>query len=190
MPEVAQSLPTRSADGKTYTFTIRSGFRFSPPSNAPVTAQTFKDTIERTLNPRMRSPIASEFGDIVGARAYMARQAAHIAGVIAHGHTLTIRLSAPAPSLSERLAQSFFCAVPSNTPIDAGGVQVIPSAGPYRVTSYTPGQEIVLTRNPNYHGSRPHRLAELDFRVGIPGPRAIAQVQTGTADLAVDGEVD
>jgi YVTN family beta-propeller protein len=190
VPEVAQSLPTRSADGKTYMFAIRSGFRFSPPSNAPVTAQTFKDTIERTLNPRMRSPIASEFGDIVGARAYMAHQAPHIAGVIAHGHTLTIRLSAPAPNLSERLAQSFFCAVPSNTPIDPAGVQVIPSAGPYRVTSYTPGREIVLTRNPNYHGSRPHRLAELDFRVGIPGPRAIAQVQTGTADLAVDGEVD
>ena len=30
IPEVAESLPTRSADGKTYTFTIRKGFRFSP----------------------------------------------------------------------------------------------------------------------------------------------------------------
>ncbi len=61
MPEVAQSLPTRSADGKSYTFTIRQGFRFSPahPSNEPVTAQTFKDTIERTLNPRMKSPYAT-----------------------------------------------------------------------------------------------------------------------------------
>ena len=57
-PEVARSLPTRSADGRTYTFTIRRGFRFSPPSNEPVTAQTFKATIERTLNPRMRSPVA------------------------------------------------------------------------------------------------------------------------------------
>ena len=53
--EVAQSLPTRSADGRTYTFKIRPGFRFSPPSNQPVTAQTFKDSIERTLNPRMDS---------------------------------------------------------------------------------------------------------------------------------------
>jgi ABC-type oligopeptide transport system substrate-binding subunit len=40
-PEVAAALPVRSVDGKTYTFTIRRGFRFSPPSNAPVTAQTF-----------------------------------------------------------------------------------------------------------------------------------------------------
>ena len=41
--EVAQSLPTRSGDGRTYTFKIRPGFRFSPPSDEPVTAQTFKD---------------------------------------------------------------------------------------------------------------------------------------------------
>ena len=75
IPEVAQSLPARSADGRTYTFTIRPGFRFSPPSNEPVTAQTFKDTIERTLNPRMKSPYAHEFADIVGAGAYMAGKA-------------------------------------------------------------------------------------------------------------------
>ena len=52
-PEVAQSLPKVSADGKTYTFTVRSGFKFSPPSNQPVTAETFKFAINRALNPRM-----------------------------------------------------------------------------------------------------------------------------------------
>ena len=66
-PEVAQSLPARSPDGRTYTFKIRPGFRFSPPSNQPVTAQTFKDTIERTLNPRMQSLCAAYLADIVGA---------------------------------------------------------------------------------------------------------------------------
>ena len=190
VPEVAQSLPTRSPDGKSYTFTIRKGFRFSPPSNEPVTAQTFKDTIERTLNPAMKSPAASESTDIVGARAFMAGRAAHIVGVIARGNTLTIRLTAAAPDLMARLAEPFFCAVPSDTPVDPQGVRVIPSAGPYRVASYTPGQSIVLTRNPNYHGSRPHRLARIELRVEILGQRAIAQVEAGTADYAVDGEID
>ncbi len=54
VPEVAQALPRRSADGKMYTFTVRPGFRFSPPSHAPVTAQTFKASIERALDARMR----------------------------------------------------------------------------------------------------------------------------------------
>ena len=190
VPEVAQSLPARSADGKSYTFTIRSGFRFSPPSTERVTAQTFKTTIERTLNPAMKSPIAHEFADIVGASAYMAGKTAHIAGVTAKGTTLTIRLTEPAPNLPARLAQPFFCAVPSNTPPDPQGDGVIPSAGPYRVASNTPGQGVVLTRNPNYHGSRPHRLARIELAVRIPGPRAVAQVQAGTADYAMDGEVD
>jgi ABC-type transport system substrate-binding protein len=48
---------------------------------------------------------------------------------------------------------------------------------------------VVLTRNPNYHGSRPHRLARIEVAVGIPSQRAIAQVEAGTADYAVDGEV-
>ncbi len=190
VPEVAQSLPARSADGKSYTFTIRTGFRFSPPSTERVTAQTFKATIERTLSPAMKSPIAYEFADIVGAGAYMAGKTAHIAGVTARANTLTIRLTKPAPNLPARPAQPFFCAVPSNTPLDPHGDGVIPSAGPYRVASNTPGQGVVLTRNPNYHGSRPHRLARIELAVRIPGPRAVAQVQAGIADYAMDGEVD
>jgi YVTN family beta-propeller protein len=43
--EVATALPTPSAGGRTYTFKIRPGFRFSPPSDQPVTAETFRDTI-------------------------------------------------------------------------------------------------------------------------------------------------
>jgi peptide/nickel transport system substrate-binding protein len=119
----------------------------------------------------------------------MAGKAAHIAGVIARGNTLTIRLTVPAPDLPARTTEPAFCAVPSDTPIDPKGVRVIPSAGPYRVESYTPGQGVVLTRNPNYHGSRPHRLARIEVAVGVPPQRAVAQVEAGTADDAGDGEV-
>ena len=178
--EVAQSLPTRSGDGRTYTFKIRPGFRFSPPSNQPVTAQTFKDSIERTLNPRMDSYSAQFLADVVGARAYMAGKTGHIAGVLANGDTLTIRLLAPAPDFLSRIAEPAFCAVPSNTPIN--GARLIPSAGPYYVTSYTPGQGVLLARNPNYHGSRPHHFARIQLAVGIPAPRAFAEIKAGTAD--------
>ncbi len=186
-PEVAQSLPARSPDGRTYTFKIRPGFRFSPPSNQPVTAQTFKDSIERTLNPGMHSPLAHFLADVVGARAYMAGKASHIAGVVANGDTLTIRLLAPAPDFLSRLALPAFCAVPSNTPINRNGVRVIPSAGPYYVTSYTPGQGVVLMRNPNYHGSRPHHFARIELAVGISTQRAVAEIEAGTADYTAIG---
>jgi peptide/nickel transport system substrate-binding protein len=79
--------------------------------------------------------------------------------------------------------------VPPDTPLNPNGLRVIPSAGPYRVASYTPGQGVVLTRNPNYHGNRPHRLARIEVAVGIPGPRAVADVLAGTADYANNGEI-
>jgi YVTN family beta-propeller protein len=188
IPEVAQSLPRRSPDGRTYTFKIRPGFRFSPPSNQPVTAQTFKDTIERTLNPGTQSFYADYLADIVGAGAYMSGKARHIAGVMANGDTLTIRLLAPAPDFLAQIAQpSASCAVPSDTPVNPNGVNVIPSAGPYYVKSYTPGQGAVLLRNPNYGGRRPHHFARIVLAVGISPKRAVSEVEAGLADYTPIG---
>ena len=190
VPEVAQSLPVRSADGKSYTFTIRSGFHFSPPSTESVTAQTFKYSIERTLNPRMRSPFARDYADIVGAPAYMAGKSGHISGLIARGNRLTVRLTAPTGDLPALMAEPAVCAVPTDTPIEPRGERVIPSARPYRVASYTPKQGVVLTRNANYRGNRPHRLARIELAVGIPARRAIDEVEAGTAAYAIGAEFD
>lgn len=186
-PELAQSLPQRSPDGRTYRFRIRPGFRFSPPSGRPVTALAIKDTIERTLNPAMRSPWATYLAGVVGARAYMAGRARHISGVVANGSVLTIRLVAPVPDLPSRIASPGFCVVPPDTPVDPNGVRVIPSAGPYHVTSYVPGQGVVLVRNPDYHGRRPHRFARIQFAVGVADGRAVSEIERGAADYAVLG---
>ena len=198
VPEVAQSLPARSRDGRTYTFTIRPGFRFSPPSNRPVTAATFKYAIERSLSPRMHGPAlgplggpagstSAVLGDVVGAAAYMAGRAAHVSGVVARGDTLTIALVRPDATLPARVALPFFCAVPTDTPIDPRGVQTVPAAGPYYVATYVPGQRIVLRRNPGYGGDRQTNLEEIDVAIGVPQAEAVAQIEAGRADYALDG---
>ena len=116
IPEVAQSLPARSPDGRPTRSRSAPAFASRHPPIEPVTAQTFKDTIERTLNPGMHS-VSLDLPDIVGAGAYMSGKASHIAGVIANGDTLTIRLPPP-PDFLARLAQpAGSCAVPSNTPV-------------------------------------------------------------------------
>ena len=186
-PEVAEALPTVSADGKTYTFTVRTGFRFSPPSNEPVTAQTFKDTIERTLDPRAHSPAQQYAGDIVGERAYAAGKARHISGVVVHRNTLAIRLTGRAPDLPIRMSLPFFCAVPSGTPVDPRGLRLIPSAGPYYLAAYSPNQAAVLRRNPNYTGGRPRRVAEIDVTVGVSKADSVREIEVGKADYAIDG---
>jgi peptide/nickel transport system substrate-binding protein len=135
----------------------------------------------------MQSALAHYLSDVVGANAYMAGRAAHITGVVASGDTLTIRLLRPVPDLSSRIALPAFCAVPSNTPIDPEGIRTVPSAGPYYVASYTPGQSVVLLRNPNYHGSRPHRVDRIELDLGISYRRAVANVESMTADFTTLG---
>jgi peptide/nickel transport system substrate-binding protein len=187
VPEVAESMPSVSRDGRSYTFGIRPGFRFSPPSNQPVTAQTFKDTIERTLDPRIDSEGASLLFDVVGAKAFNAGHARHIAGIVVDGDTLTIRLTRAVGDLPSRLAEPYFCAVPSGTPVDPDGVRDIPMAGPYYVASYVPGQQVVLERNPNYGGDRPEGPGHIDYAVGVSREHALAHVRSGQADYAGDG---
>ena len=145
VPEVAQAMPSVSADGRTYTFIVRPGFRFSPPSGAPVTAATFKHTIERALGPKLRGYAASFMGDIVGMPAFHAGRAAHLAGVTASGDRLQIRLIAPAPDLPARIATPAFCASPDDTPLTAQQ-QPIPSAGPYYVVSSSRDQVVLGTQ--------------------------------------------
>jgi ABC-type transport system substrate-binding protein len=69
VPEVAQ-LPLVSADGRTYTFRIRNGFRFS--NGKPVTARNFAWAINRALNPRQQSPGGTFMTDVAGAQAVLA----------------------------------------------------------------------------------------------------------------------
>jgi ABC-type transport system substrate-binding protein/class 3 adenylate cyclase/streptogramin lyase len=187
VPEVAEAVPTPTTGGTTYTFKIRPGFRFSPPSNEAVTAMTFKSTIERVTNPRLKSPLANLFSGIAGYRAYATGKAREISGIVARGSRLTIRLSQPDGAFLANIAGGSACAVPRDTPADAGGINDIPFAGPYYIASYTPRQQLVLRRNPNYHGDRPHRLDQIVYEIGVDHSRALEEIKTAKADYAADG---
>ena len=110
-----------------------------------------------------------------------------MAAVAARGRMLTIRLSHPNGAFLANLAGGLACAVPRGTPAVAGGLDMIPSAGPYYVASYTPRQQLVLKRNPNYHGDRPHRPDQIVVSIGVSSSRALAEVEAGKADYALDG---
>ena len=75
-PEGATGMPIVSEDGKTYTFTIKPGYKFSPPSNDEVTAQSYVRALERALNPKQQSPAASFVRDIAGRAGVPRRQGA------------------------------------------------------------------------------------------------------------------
>jgi DNA-binding SARP family transcriptional activator/streptogramin lyase len=175
IPEVAVGMPAVSDAGRTYTFRVRSGFGFSPPSHERVTAESFRHALERYLSPAGGNydPLRA-LGDIVGAEAYASGKAPHVSGVSAHGDTLVIRLRHAAGDLPARLSLPAFCAVPADLPTVPHGLPYpIPSAGPYYLADRS--QDVVVLRpNPNYHGARPRRLDAIVYKIGIePGTAAL-----------------
>ena len=177
-PEVAAGEPLVSDDGRTYRFRIRPGFRFSPPSNEPVTAAAFERALERALAPKIPNYAVLP---IAGADDYTAGRTRTLKGVEARNRTLVIRLTRPLPDLPTRLSSNTFCAVPPNTPLEEPA-ESVSSAGPYYIASYDPEQGLVLRRNPNYGGKRPQRLEEIRIEFGVPVERGVEEVEAGRAD--------
>ena len=83
VPEVAVAPPKVSRDLRTYTFTLRTGFRFS--DGTPVRASAFARAINRTLAPGVASPGAQLTRDIVGAADVLAGRTRSAAGVVGQG---------------------------------------------------------------------------------------------------------
>ncbi len=50
------------------------------------------------------------------------------------------------------------------------------------MASHAPERSLVLRRNPNYEGPRPHELAEIRYDIGWSAERAIAEIEAGRAD--------
>jgi len=165
VPEVAAGPPRVSQDRKTYTFRLRSGFRFS--DGTPVRASAFARAINRTLSPAVTSPGAQYTQDIVGAEDVQAGRASAAAGVIARGNRLVVRFKRSVPDFPARTTMPFFCAVPPTLPSDREGVGAFPAAGPYYVAEYRPGERVLLRRNRFYRGKRPHHVDR--FEVDLKG---------------------
>jgi ABC-type transport system substrate-binding protein len=185
--EGAEDLPVVSDDGKTYTFTIKDGFKFSPPSNAAVTPQSYVRAFERALSGQQQSPAASFARDIVGAQEYLDGKADSISGITVDGNKLTITLTDVAPDFLSRVAMPFFMAVPEDTPIDSKGLNKVAAAGPYYVSQWTPGRQLVLEKNPNYTGDRVANFDKLVYTVGVDLQQGLLQIRNGQADYAADG---
>jgi class 3 adenylate cyclase/ABC-type transport system substrate-binding protein/tRNA A-37 threonylcarbamoyl transferase component Bud32/streptogramin lyase len=187
VPEIAD-LPVVSNGGRTYTFHIRRGYRFSPPSGAPVTAGVMRYSIERALSPEITDPTAQGYNmlqDIVGYDAYRAGKAEHLSGIRVGGDRLSFTLKKAAADFPARISLPLFSAVPLGTPALPHGVpQPIPSAGPYYVSAHVGDLAEVIKRNPNYGGSRPHRFDAFVVENGVDAGVGAQRVMNGLGDYA------
>ncbi|MGH3135404.1 MAG: BTAD domain-containing putative transcriptional regulator, partial [Gaiellaceae bacterium] len=189
VPDVAENLPDVSDGGRTYTFRIREGFGFSPPSDEDVTAESFRHALERgiDLTRLFGDDLSPPLANIVGAEAYHARKAPHVSGFSARDDELVIRLREPAPELPW-LTAAVSCAVPLATPVVEGGLEKpVPSAGPYYLAALT-DSFAVLKRNPNYGGSRPQHLDAIVVEFNVSPAEAATRIESGTLDYFLESQ--
>jgi peptide/nickel transport system substrate-binding protein len=182
VPDLAESLPEVSPDGKTITVKLRSGVRYAPPVNREVTSADVKYAIERTFTTSVPSGYAQVyFNDIVGAPEepvkYKDREP--FEGLqTPDDHTLVIKLDKPtAPQVVGALVMPITVPVPEeyakkfDEQVPTEYDSHVAFTGPYMVrndpkTGETvgrdPGKRIEIVRNPNWDAKTDFRPAYLD----------------------------
>jgi peptide/nickel transport system substrate-binding protein len=188
VPDIATAMPKVSKDGLTYTFTLRTNVRFSPPVNRAVQPSDFKFSIERLF--RINSGGVGFYTGIVGADAYAKTKKGGISGIVANdaAHTITFHLTHPDGTFLAYLSIPFAFAVPKGTPdkdistIDKWRV----ATGPYMISKYVPKQSVTIVRNPNFkqwtQNTPGGHLDGINIKIGITPDAAV--------NMTADNELD
>jgi peptide/nickel transport system substrate-binding protein len=191
VPDLATKIPVPTDGGKTYTFQIRKGIKFS--NGAVMKPSDFVTTFERQFT--VPGP-TTFYAGIVGASACKPKKCDLSKGVVADNtnYTLTIHLTAADPEFLDKLALPFAYVVPASTSLKLTGNNVPPGTGPYMWKSYDPNKAAVLVRNPHFKvwnadaqpAGNPNEIIE---KYGLQVSDAVTQVQNGGADEVYDGDI-
>jgi peptide/nickel transport system substrate-binding protein len=173
VPDLAESDPEISEDGKTVTVKIKPGIKFSPPVNREITSKDVKYAIERGFFNTVNNGYAGAyFGDLEGAKVG-AKPGAEIPGIeTPDDQTIVFNLTkgtggvlagALALPLSAPVPKEYAAKFDKENPSAYGQHQV--ASGPYMIENdaegntigYEAGRRIHLVRNPNW-------VADTDFR--------------------------
>jgi YVTN family beta-propeller protein len=160
--DLATSLQQPSDGGRTYTFQLRPGIRFS--NGKEVTPRDVRATFERIYRAygfsepekgvkrsREHSPALDTgyYGGIVGADACQKHpRACDLSrGIVTSDadRTVTFHLTAPDPEFLYKLAIPFATILPGGTPV--GGTQRIAGTGPYKIAEFNAHHYVRLVRN-------------------------------------------
>jgi peptide/nickel transport system substrate-binding protein len=190
VPDLATEIPQPTDGGKTYTFNIRKGIKFS--DGTTMKPSDFVTTFERQFT--VPGP-TSFYSGIVGADKCTPKNCDLSQGVVAddNAYTLTIHLTAADPELLFKLALPFAYVVPGNTSPKLTGNNVPPGTGPYMWQSYDPNKEAVLVRNPYFKvwnpdaqpDGYPDKIVE---KYGLQVSDEVTAVENDQADLVFAGD--
>jgi peptide/nickel transport system substrate-binding protein len=212
VPLLAASAPTVTDSGKTITFKIKPNVRYSPPTGGgagwskPVVSADVKYAFERTLMPGVPNGYTTlYFGDVIGlsqAQAAVKKdptKAPNVSGITTPDpQTIVFHLSksssigvidALSLPISSPVPEGYAAKFDAKTPTSTYGQHQL-DTGPYYISSYQAGKQIILLRNPNYTAGSDFRKAYLDKVVVQEGfsdeNSAVRKILTGQSQVNFD----
>jgi YVTN family beta-propeller protein len=189
VPDLATSIPRATDGGKTYTFQLRDGIRYS--NGVSLKASDFRRALERFFRIHLPPPF---FQSVAGARACVRTpQRCDLSrGVVADdvAGTVTFHLTESDPELLYQLALPFADAVPAQAPAHVVTTHPIPATGPYMIARYVPRKSLEIVRNPHFREwSRaaqpdgfPDRIA---WKLGSTPDAEVTAIERGMADWTI-----
>lgn len=179
VPDIAEQLPTTdnngiSADGKTYTVSIKQGVQWDTTPPRQVTAADEVLGVKRMCNPSQPfgglpdfQTLVAGFAEYCDGFSKVGQDAAAIkkyiqdtplSGVVAKDdRTVVFTLTAPATYFPDILALNAFSPAPVEfldyVPGSTELAQHMISDGPYKIDKYDPTKRIELSRNPNWNAA-------------------------------------
>jgi peptide/nickel transport system substrate-binding protein len=149
IPALAKALPTASNGGKTYTFTLRPGLKYS--NGEAIKASDVTYALERDL--KIPSQAASFIsGYVVGADAYAKGKAKTISGVTTNDSTgtVTVHLLTPFEPIVDIFALPMTAPVPPSTGMKNLASTGTIGDGPYKWGPIVANQSYTLVKNSSF----------------------------------------
>ncbi|MGA2551121.1 MAG: ABC transporter substrate-binding protein [Burkholderiaceae bacterium] len=192
VPDLAEALPIQSDGGRTYTFILRQGVRFS--NGQEVTVDDVAASFQRLF--KVLSPTSGTFYNlIVGADLCLKAPATCTLSkglVIDRGRrSISFHLVKPDAEFLYKMAFGHAVIVPAASPVHDAGVQPLTGTGPYMIVSYDPKKQMRLVRNPafrvwNAEAQPEGYVDEIDYDFGLPDEEQTSAIANGQADWMLD----
>ena len=190
VPDLAESIPKPTNGGKTWTFTLRKGIKFS--NGKTLTGADVKATFERLFKIGDSPNAGTWYNVIRGADVCLKtpKTCDLSSGIKVNGNKVTFNLTTADPEWLDKLSVPFAYILPASTP--AKNVNIPPpGTGPYMWAQYAPNKQIKLVRNPYFKvwskdaqpAGNPDVITQ---KFGLTVEAEVTQVQNDQADWMFD----
>lgn len=158
-----------SEDGKTYTFKLREGLKWS--DGTPLTAEDFVYSWQRVCDPNVAAPYAETvLGMVEGYQEAIAGDITKLNVEAPDATTFVVHLSAPCPYFESLAAFATLSPVQKAT-IEKNGdawatdAKTYVSNGPFHVTEWVPNSYILMEKNENYWDAANIKIDGIKFNL-------------------------